>query len=38
MNIFKRARRRWAEMGTKEVLREDGTRERRSVIIRSSRV
>jgi hypothetical protein len=38
MNILKRAVRRWAELGTREVLREDGTRERRRVIIRSSRV
>jgi hypothetical protein len=38
MNIFKRARRRWAELGTREVVHEDGTSERRPVIIRSSRV
>ena len=38
MNILKRARRLWAELGTREVVHEDGTRERRTVIIRSSRV
>ena len=38
MNIFKRARRFWSEMGTREVVNEDGTRERRPVIVRSSRV
>jgi hypothetical protein len=38
MNIWKRAARRWAELGTREVVREDGTRERRPVVIRSSRV
>ena len=38
MNILKRAVRRWAELGTKEVVHEDGTSERRPVIIRSSRV
>ncbi len=38
MNILKRAVRRWAEVGTREVLHEDGTSERRPVIIRSSRV
>ena len=38
MNILKRAVRRWAELGTKEVLHEDGTSERRQVIVRSSRV
>jgi hypothetical protein len=38
MNILKRAARRWAEIGTREVVREDGTRERRPVVVRSSRV
>jgi hypothetical protein len=38
MSILKRAMRRWAELGTREIVREDGTRERRPVIIRSSRV
>ena len=38
MNILKRAVRRWAELGTKEVVYENGTRERRPVIVRSSRV
>ena len=38
MNILKRAMRRWAELGTREILHEDGTSERRQVIIRSSRV
>ena len=36
MNILKRAVRRWAELGTKEVFHEDGTSERRQVIVRSS--
>ena len=38
MIILMRALRRWAELGTREVVYEDGTRERRPVIIRSSRV
>jgi hypothetical protein len=38
MNILKRAMRRWAELGTREVVHEDGTRERRPVVVRSSRV
>jgi hypothetical protein len=38
MNVLKRAVRRWAELGTKEVVREDGTIERRPVVVRSSRV
>jgi hypothetical protein len=38
MNVLKRAVRRWAELGTREVLLEDGTRERRPVVVRSSRV
>ncbi len=38
MNILKRAVCRWTELGTREVVYEDGTRERRQVIIRSSRV
>jgi hypothetical protein len=38
MNVLKRAVRRWTELGTKEVVHENGTRERRPVIVRSSRV
>jgi hypothetical protein len=38
MNVLKRAMRRWAELGTREVVHEGGTCERRPVIIRSSRV
>jgi hypothetical protein len=38
MNILKRAMRRWAELGTREVVHEDGTSERRPVVVRSSRV
>jgi len=38
MDILKRAVRRWVELGTREVVREDGTRGRRPVVIRSSRV
>jgi hypothetical protein len=38
MNFFKRARRLWSELGTREVGREDGTRERRPGVVRSSRV
>ena len=38
MNSLKRAVRRWAEQGTGEVVHEDAKRERRPVIIRSSRV
>ena len=38
MDILKRAARLWTELGTKEVVHEDGTRERRPVVIRSSRV
>ena len=38
MNILMRAVRRWAELGTREVVHEDGTSERRPIIIRSSRV
>ena len=38
MNILKRAVRRWSELGTREVVHEDGTRERRQVIVRSARV
>jgi hypothetical protein len=38
MNILKRAVRRWTELGTREVVHEDGTRERQPVVIRSSRV
>ena len=38
MNILKRAVRLWAELGTREVFREDGTSERRPVVVRGSRV
>ena len=38
MNILKRAVRMWAELGTREVAHEDGTRERRPVIIKSSHI
>jgi hypothetical protein len=38
MNVLKRAVRRWAELGTREVVHEDGASERRPVAIRSSRV
>jgi hypothetical protein len=38
MTIWKRAMRLWTELGTKEVLHEDGTSERRAVVLRSSRV
>jgi hypothetical protein len=38
MNSLKRAVRRWAELGTKEVVYEDGSSERRPVVLRSSRV
>jgi hypothetical protein len=38
MDSLKRAVRRWAELGTREVVRENGTSERRPVVIRSSRV
>ena len=38
MNVLKRAVRRWAELGTKEVFHEDGTSEWRQAIVRSSRV
>ena len=38
MNILKCALRRWAELRTGEVMDEDGTRERRPVIISTSRV
>ncbi len=38
MNILKRALHRGAERRTREVIHEDGTRERRPVIIRTSRV
>lgn len=38
MNILKRALRRWAELRTREVIHDDGTRERRPVIISTSRV
>ena len=38
MSIFKRARRLWSELGTREVVHEDGTRERRPVVVRRSRV
>ena len=38
MNILKRAARWWTELGTRESFHEDGTSERRPVIIRSSRI
>jgi hypothetical protein len=38
MTILKRAMRMWTELGTKEVLHEDGTSERRAVVLRSSRI
>ncbi len=38
MNVLKRAMRLWTVLGTREVFHEDGTRERRPVVIRSSRV
>ena len=38
MNILKRAVRLWAELGTREVFREDGTSERRPMVRRSSRI
>ncbi len=38
MNILKRAVRLWTELGTREVFHEDGTSERRAMVIRSSRV
>ena len=36
MNILKRARRLWSELGTREVVHEDGTSERRPMVRRSS--
>ena len=38
MNTWKRLKRLWALFGTEEVLNEDGTRIRRSIVRRSSRV
>jgi len=38
MNILKRAVRLWTVLTTEEVFHEDGTSERRPVVIRSSRV
>ncbi len=38
MNILKRVRRLWTELTTEEVLHEDGTSERRSMVLRSSRL
>ncbi len=38
MNVLKRAVRRWTELGTRVVVHEAGTRERRPVVLRSSRV
>jgi hypothetical protein len=38
MNVLKRVVRRCTELGTREVVHENGTRERRPVIVRSSRV
>ena len=38
MNILKRAMRRWVELATEKVVREDGTSERRTMVRRSSRI
>lgn len=38
MNTWKRLKRLWALFGTEEVVKEDGTRTRRSILRRSSRV
>jgi len=38
MIILKRAMHVWTELGTKEVLHEEGTSERRAVVLRSSRI
>ena len=38
MNIWKRLKRLWALLGTEEVVNEDGTTTRRSIVLRSSRV
>ncbi len=38
MNIWKRLKRLWALFGTEEVVNEDGTTTRRSIVRRSSRV
>ena len=38
MNILKRAKHLWTLLTTEEVLREDGTSERRTSVRRSSRI
>jgi hypothetical protein len=38
MNTWKRLKRLWALFGTEEVVNEDGTTTRRSIVLRSSRV
>ena len=38
MSILKRAKRLWTVLTTEEVIREDGTSERRGMVRRSSRV
>ena len=38
MTIMKRAMRLWTALTTEEVIREDGTSERRTMVRRSSRV
>jgi hypothetical protein len=38
MTLWKRIKRLWALFGTEEVVNEDGTTMRRSIVLRSSRV
>ena len=38
MTLWKRIKRLWALFGTEEVVNEDGTTKRRSIVLRSSRV
>ena len=38
MSIWKRLKRLWALFGTEEIVNEDGTSTRRSIVRRSSRV
>jgi hypothetical protein len=38
MTLWKRIKRLWALFGTEEVVNEDGTTTRRSIVLRSSRV
>ena len=38
MTILKRAKRLWVLLTTEEVFREDGTSERRTSVLRSSRI